>query len=164
MDKILKLQEEIQGILSYTSNKPSIAKLLNTAIADEFLAVYQYLIGSKYLKDQEAAKEFRDHAMDEYSHAEDLIEMLNSMNENVVVCPKDLMRFSHCGFEKPIKNDALLLQDNIKSEECAVKFYTALHQIVPDEFKEKIQKIIDDEKEHVEDIKKHYERVYKNSL
>lgn len=164
MDRLLMLQEEINGILSYTSNKPSIAKLLNTAIADEYLAIYQYLIGSKYLKDEAAAKEFRKHAMEEYGHAEDLIDLLNSMNENVIVCPKDLMRFTHCGFEKPLRNDSLLLSDNIKAEECAVKFYSALYEIVPDEFKEKIQKIIDDEKEHVEDLKKHYQRIYKNSL
>lgn len=162
MDKIIQLQEEIQGILSYTSNKPSIAKLLNTAIADEMLAMYQYLVGSKYIKDQEASKEFRKHALEEYGHAEDLIEMLNSISENVVVCPKDFMSYTHCGFSKPVKNDIALLQDNIKGEECAVKFYQALQQLVPDTFKEKIQKIINMEQEHVKDLQKHYERIMTN--
>lgn len=159
MDKIIQLQEEIQGILSYTSNKPSIAKLLNTAITDEMLSMYQYLVGSKYLKDEEASKEFRTHAMEEYEHAETLIEMLNSISENVVVCPKDFMAYTHCGFTKPVKNDITLLQDNIKGEECAVKFYQALIQLVPDAFKEKIQKIINMEQEHVKDLQKHYDRI-----
>jgi len=154
MNQLINLQGLVKNILSHTTNNPSIRQLLNIAIADEMMSVYQYLIASKYAKNVALAKELREHSMEEYHHAEILMDLLDSINEPLMVCSKTMQEFAHCGFIKQIKNDSMLVSDNIKSEECALKFYQSLQVMLPDEMKSKIQEIIDDEAEHIKDLKK----------
>lgn len=152
MDVLTKLQDHVKSMLKNTSIT-SYNGLLNSAIADEFLASMQYSVGAIYTKNEKISSEFRKHANEELSHIKILGELINEFSENITVCPSNLMNISTCGYEKPYRNDMELLNDNIKSEGCAIVFYLGLKEIMPEQYKERIDVIIKQEEEHLKDLK-----------
>ncbi len=132
---------------------------LNRALADEWLAHYQYWVGSKVvmgpMKDA-AIAELVQHAADEMRHAEMVSLRIVQLGGTPVLKPEDWYRLSNCGYDAP--EDPFIqkvLQQNIKGEQCAIEVYDRL---VKETFQKDMvtynmaQAILADEVEHEEDL------------
>ena len=103
-------------------------KLLNKALADEWLAYYQYWIGSKVVKGEfskEAIVELIQHATDEKRHADMLTDHIVKLGGVPILDFLDIQDLSGCGYiTPPASGDIkIILQQNIEGERCAIRFY-----------------------------------------
>lgn len=103
---------------------------LNKAYSDEWLAYYQYWIGSKVVKgpNKEAViSELTLHATEELAHATLLTTRIIQLGGTPVTKPQDWYKLTNCGYEAP--DDPFIvkiLEQNIKGEQCAIKTYNSL--------------------------------------
>lgn len=136
-----------------------LIEALNKALADEWLAYYQYWIGAKVAKGPmrgAVATELEEHAKEELGHAEKLVERIIQLGGVPILNPQDWFKMTNCGYEVPEDpNVKRLLEQNIKGEQCAITVYQALAEMVKDKdfvtFK-LILDILTDEVEHEEDL------------
>jgi len=107
-----------------------LIKLLNKAYSDEWLTYYQYWIGSKIVRgpNKEAViAELTLHATEEQGHAVLLTMRIIQLGGTPVTDPRDWFKLTNCGYEAPNDPDAIkVLEQNIKSEQCAIKMYNEL--------------------------------------
>ena len=112
------------------TNVEDLVKLLNKAFSDEWLAYYQYWIGSKIVRgpNKEAViAELTLHATEEQGHAVLLTMRIIQLGGTPVTDPRDWFKLTNCGYEAPKDPDAIkVLEQNIKSEQCAIKMYNEL--------------------------------------
>lgn len=132
---------------------------LNRALADEWLAHYQYWVGSKVVMGpmkESAVAELVQHAADEMRHAEMVSLRIVQLGGTPVLRPDDWSRLSNCGYDAP--EDPFIekvLEQNIKGEQCAIGVYDDL---VKATFQKDMvtynmaQSILADEVEHEEDL------------
>jgi bacterioferritin len=132
---------------------------LNKAFADEWLAYYQYWIGSKVIKGpmkEAVIAELVQHAADELRHSEMLTTRIIQLGGTPVIKPEDWYKFTNCGYEAPEDPFVrIILDQNIKGEQCAISVYNRLME----ETKDKdpvtyniVLQILQDEVEHEEDL------------
>lgn len=132
---------------------------LNKSLADEWLAHYQYWVGSKVvmgpMKDA-AIAELVQHAADEMRHAEMISLRIVQLGGTPVLRPEDWYRLTNCGYDAP--GDPFIqkvLEQNIKGEQCAIGVYDGLVKMT---FQKDMvtynlaQTILGDEVEHEEDL------------
>jgi bacterioferritin len=133
--------------------------LLNKAYADEWLAYYQYWVGSKVAIGRMRgiiAEELEEHAKEELEHAEKLVERMIQLGGKPLLSPEDWAKHTNCGYEKPSNpNTMALLEQNIKGEQCAIEVYNEIMEFVKD--KDPLTyhlalEILEDEVEHEEDL------------
>ncbi|WP_342304635.1 ferritin-like domain-containing protein [Methanolobus sp. ZRKC5] len=132
---------------------------LNKALADEWLAYYQYWVGSKIVKGpmrEAAAAELIEHATDELRHADMLSNRIMQLGGTPVLSPEEWMKKGNCGYESPedpfVKR---ILEQNIKGEQCAIQVYNSILAKVKDKDPvtyEIILQILTDEIEHEDDL------------
>lgn len=136
-----------------------IVELLNKALCDEWLAYYQYWVGSKVVKGpmkDAVIAELVQHATDELRHADMLVNRILELGGTPVLSPKQWFALSNCGYDAPedpfVKN---VLEQNIKGEQCAIDTYSKLlkftKEIDPITYNLVLQ-ILTDEVEHEEDL------------
>jgi len=105
-------------------------KLLNKAYSDEWLAYYQYWVGSKIVKgpDKDAViAELTLHATEELNHATLLTARIIQLGGTPVIKPRDWYTLTNCGYEAPEDPFVVkILEQNIKGEQCAIKTYNSL--------------------------------------
>ena len=132
---------------------------LNRALADEWLAYYQYWIGTKVavgIMREAVVAELLQHANDEFRHAGMLADRIVQLGGNPLLKPQDWMPSTNCGYEVPEDPSVLkLLDQNIKGEQCAIDTYDKLLKKV--EGKDPITynmvlSILTDEVEHEDDL------------
>ncbi len=140
-------------------NLKDLISLLNKALADEWLAYYQYWIGSKVVKGPMAERikvELEEHAGEELKHANMLTERILQLGGTPVLEYKDLEKLSTCGFSAPKNPDGkAVLRQNIKGEQCAIAVYVKLLKLT--EGKDilthlMLQEILKEEVEHEDDL------------
>lgn len=132
---------------------------LNRALADEWLAYYQYWVGAKVIRGVlrgPAVAELTQHAADELRHAGLLADRIVQTGGTPLLKPEDWYRMTNCGYDAPedpaVK--AILLQ-NIKGEQCAIKVYRELVEYTKDKDPityEMALSILADEVEHEDDL------------
>jgi bacterioferritin len=136
-----------------------LLNLLNKALADEWLAYYQYWIGAKVVKGpmkDAVISELELHATEELSHAELLAERIVQLGGTPVLSPDEWLKITNCGYDSP--DDpyvGIILDQNIKGEQCAIRTYSDLLDITRESDPVTyniILKIITDEVEHEEDL------------
>ena len=132
---------------------------LNKALADEWLAYYQYWVGAKVAKGTmrgTVVAELSEHAADELRHADMLAERIIQLGGTPVLSPKDWYEITNCGYEKPTDPKVrTLLDQNIKAEQCAIDAYQQLINLVKEKDEITYQmavEILADEVEHEEDL------------
>ena len=141
------------------SDVKEIVNLLNKAYCDEWLAYYQYWIGSKVVKgpNKEAViSELTLHATEELNHATLLTTRIIQLGGTPITKPQDWYKFTNCGYDAP--DDPFIvkiLEQNIKGEECAIKTYNSLMKKTKD--KDPVTynillTILSQEVEHEEDL------------
>jgi bacterioferritin len=140
--------------------KNDIVKMLNSALADEWLAYYQYWIGAYVVKSNIAEKikfELNEHAREEYEHAEKLAVRILQLGGIPLLHPQDWFKETHCGFMAPENPEGLIVLDqNIKGEQCAIKAYTEILEAIGDKdpvTTDLVKDIIKDEEKHEKDLK-----------
>jgi len=107
-----------------------LVKLLNKAYSDEWLAYYQYWIGSKIVRgpNKEAViAELTIHATEELGHATLLTTRIIQLGGTPVIKPQDWLKLTNCGYDAPEDPSVFkVLEQNIKGEQCAIKTYNSL--------------------------------------
>ena len=136
-----------------------IVELLNKALCDEWLAYYQYWVGSKVVKGpmkDAIITELIQHANDELRHADMLVARILELGGTPVLSPKQWFELTNCGYDAP--DDPFVkkvLEQNIKGEQCAIDTYSEILKITKDidpiTYNIALQ-ILTDEVEHEEDL------------
>ncbi|MFW6110915.1 MAG: ferritin-like domain-containing protein [Thermoproteota archaeon] len=136
-----------------------LVKLLNKALADEWLAYYQYWIGAKVLKGPmrgQAAAELEEHAAEELEHAEMLTERIIQLDGTPLLKPEDWYDMTNCGYEAPEDPSVrVVLKQNMEGEQCAIDVYREILKKTRDKAPityMMILEILGDEVEHEEDL------------
>ncbi len=132
---------------------------LNKALADEWLAYYQYWVGAKVIKGpmkEEAAAELIQHAADELRHADMLATRIIQLGGIPVLSPAEWSKLSNCGYDAPVDPFVKrVLEQNIKGEQCAIQTYNTILNKVKDKDPVTyniVLQIMTDEIEHEDDL------------
>lgn len=133
--------------------------LLNKALADEWLAYYQYWIGAKVAVGpmrQVVAGELMEHANEELKHANMLADRIILLGETPILKPEEWYKMTNCGYEAPENPSVIaLLKQNIKGEQCAILIYTKLLELTKDKdilTYNMLLEILEDEVKHEDDL------------
>jgi len=136
-----------------------LIKLLNAALADEWLAYYQYWIGARVVQGiarGAVVGELQEHAADELRHAGMLVERILQLGGEPILDPKQWYKLTNCGYEIPKDFNVLpILKQNIKGEQCAIKVYNKLVAMTKDKDPityNMVLEILEDEVEHEDDL------------
>ncbi|MBI2606946.1 MAG: ferritin-like domain-containing protein [Deltaproteobacteria bacterium] len=136
-----------------------IITLLNQAYASEWLAYYQYWLGAKLIKGpmkNAVAAELDLHATEELNHATLLANRIVQLGGTPVLSPDGWNALSPCKYDAPEDPYvAVLLDQNIAGERCAIATYKALMDATKD--KDMVTynmalTILEQEVEHEEDL------------
>ena len=137
----------------------TLLKMLNAAYASEWLAYYQYWLGAKLIKGpmkDAIAAELTIHATEELSHATLLAGRIIQLGGTPVLDPREWFVQSPCAYDAP-KDPyvAVLLDENIAGEQCAIDTYKKLMDATKD--KDMVTynlalTILEQEVEHEEDL------------
>ena len=136
-----------------------LLKLLNQAYASEWLAYYQYWLGAKLIKGpmkDAVAAELNLHATEELAHATLLAGRIIQLGGTPVLTPEGWGKMSPCSYDAPADPYvAVLLDQNIAGEQCAISTYKALMDTTKD--KDMVTynlalTILEQEVEHEEDL------------
>ncbi|MCD6383932.1 MAG: ferritin [Thermoplasmata archaeon] len=136
-----------------------LINLLNRALADEWLAYYQYWVGSKVVVGPmkgEVITELTEHAADELRHAEMLVARIMQLGGTPILTPEEWTKLTNCGYDTPTDPDVKkILEQNINGERCAIEVYRKLMEktkdIDPITY-EMVLGIMRDEVEHEDDL------------
>ena len=136
-----------------------LIEMLNKALADEWLAYYQYWVGAKVVKGpmrEATAAELLQHAAEELGHAELLSDRLIQLGGTPLLTPEEWYKVTNCGYEAPQDPYVeVVLDQNIKGEQCAIEVYQKLTSFTRDidpVTYEIVLSILTDEIEHEEDL------------
>jgi bacterioferritin len=136
-----------------------LLNLLNKALADEWLAYYQYWIGAKVVKGpmkDAVIAELTLHATEELSHAELIATRIIQLGGTPVLSPVEWSEITNCGYDAPEDPYVeVVLDQNIKGEQCAIRAYSNLLDITREADPVTyniILTIISQEVEHEEDL------------
>jgi len=137
-----------------------IVKLLNGALADEWLAYYQYWVGSLVVRGPmrpDVQKELKEHADDEFKHANMLADRIVKLGGTPLLNPSDWLKHSKYGYDEPKDAHVLkILRQNIEGEQCAIEAYSNILKVAMDakDFStfNMVRKILDDEIGHEQDL------------
>jgi bacterioferritin len=140
-------------------NVDELLRLLNAAFASEWLAYYQYWLGARVIKGpmkDAVAAELTLHATEELNHATLLATRIVQLGGIPVSEPEKWYALSPCAYGAP--DDpyvAVLLDQNIAGEQCAISAYKSLMDTTKD--KDMVTynmalTILEQEVEHEEDL------------
>ena len=105
----------------------SLISQLNAALAEEWLAYYQYWVGALVVEGAMRADvqgEFEEHAEEERRHAQLLADRIIELEGVPVLDPKQWFELARCKYDSPTDFDVVsLLNQNVASERCAILRY-----------------------------------------
>lgn len=120
-----KIAQKICGL-----EHQQILDTLNQAYAEEWLAYYQYWIGSQIICGPMRVtiqQEFLEHAKEELEHANLISERIIQLGGVPLLNPVEWMQQARCGYETPKDDFCMsLLRQNLDSERCAIMRYQHL--------------------------------------
>ena len=134
---------------------------LNKALADEWLAYYQYWVGAKVVEGKMSPAvqaELEEHAQEELKHAEMLTKRILQLGGVPILKPEDWYKHTNCGYTAPDNFcSSSILQQNIEGERCAIGIYQKLIEMTKDKdilTYHMLIEILEDEVEHEDDLEK----------
>lgn len=121
------MAKETVNILKDKIDIVDLLAQLNAALSEEWLAFYQYWIGSFVIVGamrSQIQDEFIEHATEEYEHAKLLADRIIELEGVPVLDPKQWFTLARCKYAVPndFSTEALLKQ-NVEAERCAVYRY-----------------------------------------
>lgn len=136
-----------------------LINLLNKALADEWLAYYQYWVSAQIATGPmraDIAGEFSKHAEEEFKHANMLTKRIIQLGGSPILDPSEWSKMANCAYHKPTDPHVKpLLQINIKGEQCAIVVYKQLLRLLAgkDELTyNMVLDILNEEVEHEDDL------------
>lgn len=136
-----------------------LLQLLNAALAEEWLAYYQYWIGARIMEGpmrSEIEPELLLHANQELNHAILVVNRIIQLGGTPVLNPNQWTKLSRCSYEEP--NDPyieVILDQNLRAERCAIQRYQEISDFTYGKDHSTYQiavQILNEEIEHEEDI------------
>lgn len=150
-----------KGLTIINLDHKELISLLNKALADEWLAYYQYWVGAKVARgnmSDTVKKELQEHAEEELKHANMLTDRILQLNGIPLLNPSDWIENSSCGYLAPTNPSVFeILKQNIKGEQCAIAIYNNLLKTLKDKdvlTYQMILTILQDEVDHEDDLEK----------
>lgn len=140
-------------------NVEELLGMLNAALAEEWLAYYQYWIGARVMEGpmrSEVEPELLLHADQELGHAILVTERILQLGGTPVLNPNEWAKLSSCSYDEP--NDPyieIILEQNLKGERCAIERYQGIAAFTEGKDFSTYQmavQILNDELEHEDDI------------
>jgi bacterioferritin len=136
-----------------------LLKMLNKALAEEWLAYYQYWIGARMIEGPmrgEIEPELLLHATEELGHAELVVNRIIQLGGTPVLNPKEWHKLAGCAYEEPSDPYIeVILKQNLDGERCAIQTYEELAEFTNGKDFATYQMaitILNDELEHEHDI------------
>jgi len=136
-----------------------LIELLNKALADEWLAYYQYWTGAHVAAGPmrgAVTAELQEHAVEELDHAVRLVDRILALGGTPLLSPQEWFEMTNCGYETPEDPYVgVLLEQNIEGEQCAIRAYKEMMDFTKDidpVTYEMALEIMTDEIEHEEDL------------
>ncbi|MEM4633960.1 MAG: ferritin-like domain-containing protein [Candidatus Anstonellaceae archaeon] len=137
-----------------------IVEMLNKALADEWLAYYQYWVGALVVRGPmrpEVQEELSEHAKEEFEHANMLAKRIIELGGTPILNPADWAKKSSCGYDEPKDEHVLkILDQNIKGEQCAIEVYADILEKLKNGGDHvtfnMVRKILEDEIEHEQEL------------
>ena len=133
--------------------------LLNKALADEWLAYYQYWIGARLMEGpmrSEVEPELLLHADQELNHAVLVVNRIIQLGGTPVINPKDWTKLARCPYDEPADPYIeVILEQNLKGERCAIQRYKEIADFTSGKDHSTHQmavQILNEELEHENDI------------
>ena len=120
----------IKGRETSVKDAEKLIDLLNEALSEEWLAYYQYWIGSKVMEGpmrSEIEPELLIHANQELNHANLVANRIVQLGGTPVLDPSEWTKLGKCAYEAP--NDPYVeavLEQNLRGERCAIDRYKSL--------------------------------------
>lgn len=144
-------------------NRPQSIQLLNTAVADELLAVHQYMYFHFHLSDlgfEPLAKLFKRTAIEEMGHVEALAERILFLKGDVVMAP--------AGAVEQITDPEAVLVKAMAMEEASVRDYNkASVEAGTNEdaaTKQLFEHLVGDEERHFDQYEKQHDNIKRFGL
>lgn len=136
-----------------------LIKMLNGALAEEWLAYYQYWIGARVIEGpmrSEVEPELLVHADEELDHAVKVVERIIQLGGTPLLNPAQWVKHSECDYLEPKDPYVeVILNQNLEGERCAIKRYEQIAEFTHGKDHSTHQmaiNILNDELEHEEDI------------
>jgi bacterioferritin len=155
----------MQSAKSNKNNEQLILQL-NKALADEWLAYYQYWIGAHVITGamkSEIIKELDEHANDELRHATMIAKRIIQLGGTPLLEPKAWYSHTGCGYLVPKDfQEQKILSQNIDGEQCAIRFYSKLLNSLKNSDSatyKMLKEILRDEIEHEKDLQKLFGKI-----
>ena len=148
-----------EAIKILSVDRDELLKMLNAALAEEWLAYYQYWIGARLMEGPMRAEiepELLLHATQELNHAVLLVNRIIQLEGTTILNPNDLSKLAHCQYEEP-KDPYIevILDQNLKGERCAIERYEQIANFTSGKDHATYQmavQILNEELEHEHDI------------
>ncbi|NLW89200.1 MAG: ferritin [Clostridiaceae bacterium] len=136
-----------------------LIQMLNEALAEEWLAYYQYWVGARVMEGpmrSEVEPELLLHATEELGHAELVADRILQLGGTPLLNPSQWASYSKCPYEEP--TDPYIeeiLKQNLDGERCAIQRYQDIAEFTHGKDMSTHQMaitILNDELEHEHDI------------
>ena len=120
--------KEAKNIASVDVDK--LLEMLNAALAEEWLAYYQYWIGARVMEGpmrSEVEPELLLHATQELNHAVMVADRIIQLGGTPLLHPQDWFKHSGCDYDAPTDSYIeVILDQNLKGERCAIRRYNQI--------------------------------------
>lgn len=137
----------------------ALVQMLNEALAEEWLAYYQYWIGARMMVGpmrSEIEPELLLHATQEFGHAELVVNRIIQLGGTPILNPSSWQAFAKCDYEEPLDPYVeVILEQNLRGERCAINRYQGIAAFTEGKDYATYQMaitILNDELEHEHDI------------
>ena len=150
---------EMAKKISNVDNK-KLLEALNAALAEEWLAYYQYWAGATVMVGPmrpTVQEEFEKHANEEKGHADKVAERIVQLGGTPVLDPAEWSKLARCKYDVPPANGCIvkLINQNIHAERCAIQRYQEICDMTfgkDHETYHMAREILSDELEHENDL------------
>lgn len=154
------MSKESVAIIKEKLNVEKLVEQLNMALAEEWLAFYQYWAGATVIKGamrSEVQREFQQHAMEEFEHAGLLAERIVQLEGTPLLNPHRWFEYANCPYDEPDGDFDVtrLLAQNIDAERCAIARYKEIARYTDGkDFTtcDIAKKILADEEDHIQEL------------
>jgi bacterioferritin len=137
----------------------ALIQMLNEALAEEWLAYYQYWIGARMMEGpmrSEVEPELLLHATQELGHAELVVNRIIQLGGTPILNPDKWKGFAKCSYDEPTDPYIeVILEQNLKGERCAIQRYEEIANFTYGKDHvtyQMVTTILNDELEHEHDI------------
>jgi len=107
-----------------------LIQMLNEALAEEWLAYYQYWVGARVMEGpmrSEVEPELLLHATQELGHATLVIGRILQLGGTPILDPAEWTKFAKCPYEAPVDPYIEeILKQNLNGERCAIQRYEGI--------------------------------------